>query len=788
MPDLLERLQAALSDRYVIESEIGRGGMATVFLAEDLKHHRKVAIKVLHPELTASLAARRFLQEIDIAARLDHPHVIALFDSGDADGLLYYVMPFVEGESLRNRLDRQGQLPVTEAVRLAAEVTDALAYAHEHGVIHRDIKPGNILLSAEHARIADFGIARAIDAAVGERATATGLAVGTPVYMAPEQAAGDGSGDERSDVYALGCILYEMLAGEPPYTGTSPHVVQARKLTESAPNIRSIRDTVPPALERILEKALARSPADRYQSARGLNSALLANGLSESTATRPEERRQRHIGVLAAAVVVTLTLLGVGASMMIRNPGAVEEGTRIRSLAVLPLRDISYEPKPQQAAGVTDELRHGMSRLSSLRIPSMTTMLRYQEADRSLPEIARELGVDAVLEGSIRWSVDSVQLWLRLIEGTTDRELWSNSYAVAQSDVQTLLQSAVVTELADGMQLALTPIERERLVPPADPADPEAYEAYVTGRYHAIQWTREEVQQAEEYFRKAVAIDPGFVEAGAALVDTRCVLYPSLGMYELTPSAEECESQARDLIERDAGLAEAHAALAMALNRRWDWQGAEDSFRRALELDPNAAGPRMWYGWFLTQVSRPQEGLGHARAAEDLDPVNPFVRILVTQPLLNLHRYEEALAQVDSVLRLAPEHGAAFIYQAQIHLLMGETALAQTAVDQVGNILGEDQLPVVALRADIAAREGDEARARDLMAKWEEEHPAMSTGWQAYTFLYLNREDEALEVLERAYVDRYPWLPNMTSAPQVDPIRSNPRFRALRQAMGLPPG
>jgi protein involved in temperature-dependent protein secretion len=196
----------------------------------------------------------------------------------------------------------------------------------------------------------------------------------------------------------------------------------------------------------------------------------------------------------------------------------------------------------------------------------------------------------------------------------------------------------------------------------------------------------------------------------------------------------------------------------------------------------------MWYGWFLTQVSRPQEGLDQARAAEDLDPVNPFLRILVTQPLLNLHRYEEALAQVDSVLRLDPEHGAAFIYQANIHLLMGETALARTAVDQAGILLGEGQLPVAALRADIAAREGDEARARDLMAKWEEEHPAMSTAWQAYTFLYLNRENEALEVLERAYVDRYPWLPNMTSAPQVDPIRSDPRFRALRQAMGLPTG
>lgn len=280
MPDLQERLTSALADRYAIESEIGRGGMAVVFKAEDLKHHRKVAIKVLHPELTATLGAKRFLHEIEIVAGLQHPHILPLYDSGEADGFLYYVMPFAEGESLRQRLDREKQLAVDESVRIAVEVADGLDYAHQKGVVHRDIKPGNILLSARHAVIADFGIARAVEAAQRDRITSTGLGVGTPLYASPEQATAQETLDGRTDIYSLGCVLYEMLSGEPPLTGSTPQMTQARRMSETPTALHTLRDTVPPAFDAVIARALARVPADRYatasQFAQTLQAALFA--------------------------------------------------------------------------------------------------------------------------------------------------------------------------------------------------------------------------------------------------------------------------------------------------------------------------------------------------------------------------------------------------------------------------------------------------------------------------------------------------------------------------------
>ncbi len=309
MPDHLERLRDALADRYAVESEIGRGGMATVFLAEDLKHRRQVAIKVLHPELAATLGPERFLREIEIAAGLNHPHILPLFDSGEAAGLLYYVMPYVEGESLREKLVSEGQLPIDQAVAIAAEVAEGLDYAHRQGVIHRDIKPGNILLSEGHALIADFGLARAVDAASEGKAPAIGLAVGTPDYMSPEQGAADTTLDGRTDVYALGCVLWEMLAGEPPFSGPTPQVILARKAMEEAPDVRAIRSRVPEALEMCLEGALAPAPADRFATAAGFASALreaVLLGVTPQAVARRKRRRRRHWVLAGLAVVVAI--------------------------------------------------------------------------------------------------------------------------------------------------------------------------------------------------------------------------------------------------------------------------------------------------------------------------------------------------------------------------------------------------------------------------------------------------------------------------------------------------
>ncbi len=337
MPDLLERLQAALSERYAIDAGIGRGGMAVVFLAEDLKHHRQVAIKVLDPDLAAAVGPERFLREIEIAAGLDHPHILTLLDSGEADGLLYYVMPFVEGESLRDRLQREQQLPVDEAIRIAREVADGLDHAHRHGVIHRDVKPANIMLSEGHALIADFGVARAVGGE-GQALTSTGLAVGTPAYLSPEQASGSEVG-ARSDLYALGCVLYEMLAGEPPLVGATPQATAAKRLTETATALHVVRETVPAGVERVVNRLLAKSSADRYATAEELVEAL------DRPALWAETGRDLRVWKRAGGVAVALTVLALGilASQRMSWRGSTPEVVAHR-IAVLPFDNETDDP------------------------------------------------------------------------------------------------------------------------------------------------------------------------------------------------------------------------------------------------------------------------------------------------------------------------------------------------------------------------------------------------------------------------------------------------------------
>jgi serine/threonine-protein kinase len=317
MADLLEQLKAALADRYAIDHEIGRGGMATVYLAEDLKHHRHVAIKVLDPELARSLGSERFLREVEVTAKLTHPHILTLIDSGEADGLLYYVMPYIEGETLRDRMNREGQLPIDDALQITREVAAALSHAHSHHVIHRDIKPENILLSAGEAVVADFGIARAVTEAGGDNLTETGISIGTPAYMSPEQASGAQKLDGRSDVYSLGCVLYELLAGEPPFTGPTAQAIVAKKLSEATPRVSVVRELVPSSVEAAIDQALAKAPADRFATALQFLEALSAERVSEAAPVVPAKRGVRRrialLGVAAAVVLVARRSCSAGA-------------------------------------------------------------------------------------------------------------------------------------------------------------------------------------------------------------------------------------------------------------------------------------------------------------------------------------------------------------------------------------------------------------------------------------------------------------------------------------------
>jgi serine/threonine-protein kinase len=456
MGNQLEQLKRAVADRYRVDDEIGRGGMATVYRAHDLKHDRSVALKVLRPELAASLGTERFLREITLTARLDHPHILALLDSGEAGGLLYYVMPFVEGESLRARLEREKQLPLDDTLRIAREVADALSYAHQHGIVHRDIKPENILLARGHARVADFGIARAVRAAGGQTLTETGLAIGTPAYMSPEQAGGEREIDARTDVYSLGAVVYEMLAGQPPYTGATAGAIMARKAMEPVPSLKVVRETVPQAVEQAVTRALARAPADRFGSAQQFAEALVrAPEAAPGPAARSGGRVWLGLGLLATATAGMLLVTDAGGLRTRLTGGA--PGPRIESLAVLPLEN--HSPDPQQdylAAGMHEALILDLGRLSGLkRVTARGSVMRYENTRKSMQEIGAELGVEAVITGTVQRSGNRVRITAHLIRAANDEPLWSDDYEREFRDVLAL-QRDVVTAIAREVRLQLS--------------------------------------------------------------------------------------------------------------------------------------------------------------------------------------------------------------------------------------------------------------------------------------------------------------------------------------------
>jgi len=661
-----------------------------VYLAHDVKHDRKVAVKVLRPELAASLGAERFLREIKIAANLNHPHILPLHDSGEADDLLYYVMPFVEGESLRDKLNRERQLSIDDALRITCEVADALGFAHSHGIVHRDIKPENILLEADHAVVTDFGIAKAVAEAGGERLTETGMAVGTPAYMSPEQASGEQDLDGRSDLYSLGCVLYEMLAGEPPFTGATPHAVISKKLCESAPRISVVRETTPPGVEVALLTALAKTPADRFATANefadALNAARLATSVPITSAKRSVFPRL-VVAVGIAVVVIAVALAGV----LFRGTASATP-----TIAVLPLVNQGSADEEYFADGLTDEITSRLGEIGDLRVIARHSAARYKESDKPLRQIGEELGVAYVLVGTMRTdrapdSTGQVRVTPELIRVSDNAQLWTGRYSAGMDAGEVFnIQSDIAEQVAAALNVTLLEPERGRLTaPPTN--NMEAYEAYLRGNQYFIsaELIPTDRRRAIGLYERAIELDPRFAEAHARLSAhyTMISTMPGEREYALPLALRHAERA----LELKAGLALGYLAKVYYLQEEYqDAARARPDLERALAADPNSSEIlRLAAELYLEDLGDWDLALQYALRALELDPLNSNNAMGVGYAYFALRRFAEAETYIDRAIQLAPDRYDLYMYKAWLYLCwQGDIARAsevlQEAVQEVG--------------------------------------------------------------------------------------------------------
>jgi serine/threonine-protein kinase len=689
--DLREQLQDALADRYRLDRELGRGGMATVYLALDLKHDRHVALKVLHPELATLLGPERFQREIRIAARLQHPHILSVHDSGEAAGRLWFTMPYVQGQSLRERLRREQQLSVEEAVRIAREAALALEHAHQEGVLHRDIKPENILLTRDGSTlVADFGIARALNPTGDQSLTQTGLTVGTPAYMSPEQAAGERQLDARSDVYALGAVLYEMLAGEPPYTGPTAQAIIAKRFSDPVPSVRRVRPGVSDALNRAVQRALAMTPADRFATAadfaRAIGAAEHTAPSVETVATAVSPRRARHS--LTAVLLIGIAIgLGLLFAWRRSHPDAASTGNEPKRVAVLPFENLGDPADAYFADGLTDAVRGKLASVPGLQVIASTSANQYRGTAKSPTEIARELGVGYLLVGRVRWDKRSgasrVEVSPELIEvgqagAPTTR--WQQPFDAALTDVFRV-QSDIATRVSTSLDVALGAGTRAQLS--ARPtANLAAYDEFLKGQDISRRGEATGAgRRAAEHYRRAVTLDPTFASAWAQLARERSNSYASA--FPDSAYAREAGEAAARAVALAPNSAESYVALAAYHGGvTLDKGRALEAGLKAVRLAPTDPSALSALALVEQDVGRWEEGLSLLERAQALDPRSPDMAQRLGRSLLWMRRYPEALAHYQQAAAQVPTDLGIIQNMAMVHLAMGDLAGARALLKE----------------------------------------------------------------------------------------------------------
>ena len=695
--------------------------MATVYLAQDCKHDRVVALKVLHPDLAASLGPDRFLREIKLAARLNHPHILPLFDSGAADGFLYYVMPYVEGESLRERLDREQQLPVEEALHHTRAIASALDYAHRQSVVHRDIKPENVMLYEGEAMVMDFGIAKAVSAAGSETLTQTGMMVGTPAYVSPEQAAGEVNLDGRSDQYSLACVLYEMLSGERPFTGATAQAVLAKRFTETVRPLRTIRGAIPEYVERAVARAMSTDAGGRFATA-AMFAQALASGL-----TTPTDTQTIPQPVVSAA----------------------------KSVAVLPFANMSADPDNEYFTdGMAEEIINALTKIQSLRVASRTSAFAFKGKNEDIGDIGRKLKVSTVLEGSVRKMGNRLRITAQLVNVADGYHLWSERYDREMEDVFAI-QDDISQAIVRALRVILSEGEKKQIEKARPAVNVEAYDFYLRGRQYFHQLRRKSLEYARQMFNRAIEIDHEYARAYAGVADSCSMLYMYFDAREFNIRQADIASQ--KALELEPELAEAHLArgIAVALSKRFD--EAEREFETAMRLDPKLFEAPYFFGRTRTAQGRFADAVKLFERASALRPEDFQATSFLAQSYASMGMTGEAedatrraIRQVQQRLDLNPDDARACNLGSGLHAKLGHNEKALEYAERSLAIDPEDPM----LLYNVAC-----------------------------TYSCLGKTDDALSCLERA-VDKgfghQEWIDHDSD---LDALRESPRFKAISQAM-----
>jgi serine/threonine-protein kinase len=766
---------------YKILEKLGEGGMGVVYKAEDLILGRTVALKFLPPDSVAREEDQaRLVHEARAAAALLHPNICPIHEISEAEGRTFIAMACVDGRSLKDRI-AEGRLPLDEALSIARQIAHALAAAHAKGIVHRDIKPANIMITTDgRPMLMDFGLAKVSGAT---KLTRTGTTLGTVAYMSPEQVEGR-EADHRSDIWALGVVLYEMVSGRPPFGGDYEAALLYSILNEDPEPVTSVRPEVPVAVEQVVGRALEKDPKKRPASMAEIQKSL------EDIRNRTEPLRTRGrlslwglrhrrfvrmaVGLVAAAVLV---------AVVVRLwPGRAEA---IDSVAVLPLDNLSGDPEQEYFVdGMTDELIGQLGKVRALKVISRTSSMRYKNVEKPLPEIARELNVGAVVEGSVRRDGDRVRISVRLVDARNDKSLWSDSFDMTMAGVFAM-QTEVANSVVNALKATLSQGERARLeVKP--PANAEAYELLLKGRFYASKLVEPETWKAIGCYERAIELDPDYAAAYAGLARAwrSLSVYGAHSSLETYPKAKEYALKA---LELDESLAIAHAALANLCFFDWDWKTAEKHIERALELEPNSADVRAVYAGFLWYTGRADDAVVQWTQIVDLDPLDVGARQNLGETFYYARRYDDCIRESLETIDMDPLFPQAHLFLGLAYAAKGMKEEALKALDRDMEISGGKKPEIDRWLATGYALAGDTARAREIYANLAE-RSKNETAWAfslACVCFVLGDIDQGFEWLEKGYMERDPRMSFLKVHPACDAARGDPRYLEYLQKIGL---